>query len=84
MWNEEFTKKILVEHGFVQSIPDNFLFTKTTDLAFNVLHITETLAEAVRTIMDSCINNVPSKDIGNANYFLGLEISHTKSALVLS
>ncbi|KAK4402749.1 Retrovirus-related Pol polyprotein from transposon RE1 [Sesamum angolense] len=80
-WNEEFTTK-LQEFGFMQSSHDYCLFVKTTDsrlLALLVyvddILLTGSSLEEIQAVKSYLHDLFTIKDIGEARYFLGLEIA---------
>ncbi|KAL0439797.1 UNVERIFIED_CONTAM: Retrovirus-related Pol polyprotein from transposon RE1 [Sesamum latifolium] len=89
-WNLEFTIK-LQEYGFSQSANDHYLFTLATDLGsmFLLVYVDDILITGPSL---SDIQNVKVylhdlfsiKDLGNARYFLGLEIARNSSGTYLA
>ncbi|KAL2247810.1 UNVERIFIED_CONTAM: Retrovirus-related Pol polyprotein from transposon RE1 [Sesamum indicum] len=89
-WNSEFTEKIK-GLGFKQSKYDYCLFTNGTNNYFIALLIyvddiliavaTKGLIEEVKRYPD---NLFTVKDLGEAQYFLGLELSRSQKRLVVS
>ncbi|KAL0404611.1 UNVERIFIED_CONTAM: Retrovirus-related Pol polyprotein from transposon RE1 [Sesamum radiatum] len=80
-WNMEFTLK-LTEFGFVQSAHDRCLFTKPTTSGLLVLLVyiddillTGPSMDAIKIVKDYLHALFTIKDIGDARYFLGLEIA---------
>ncbi|KAL2248343.1 UNVERIFIED_CONTAM: Retrovirus-related Pol polyprotein from transposon RE1 [Sesamum indicum] len=89
-WNNEFTEKIK-ELGFTQSKYDYCLFAKGTTNNFIALLIyvddvlvaaaTKSLIEEVKRYLD---NLFTIKDLGEAQYFLGLELFRSQMGLIVS
>ncbi|KAL0402317.1 UNVERIFIED_CONTAM: Retrovirus-related Pol polyprotein from transposon RE1 [Sesamum latifolium] len=80
-WNLEFTFK-LEDYGFHQSAHDHCLFTKATDIGLLVLLvyvddilITGPSLSLIKEVKDHLHALFTIKDIGDARYFLGLEIA---------
>ncbi|KAL0354232.1 UNVERIFIED_CONTAM: Retrovirus-related Pol polyprotein from transposon RE2 [Sesamum angustifolium] len=85
-WNVEFTTK-LQEFGFMQSPNDYCLFVKTTDseiLALLVyvddILLTGSSLEEIQAVKCYLHDLFTIKDIGEARYFLGLEIARNSKA----
>ena len=89
-WNEKLVSA-LKEHGFVQSISDHSLFTKSKDDKFIalLLYVDEIV------LIGNCINEIEQfkvflktkfniKDLGSLKYFLGIEVVRTGDDLCLS
>ncbi|KAL0315371.1 UNVERIFIED_CONTAM: Retrovirus-related Pol polyprotein from transposon RE1 [Sesamum radiatum] len=89
-WNLEFTIK-LEAYGFVQSAHDYCLFTMITDFCRmfllvyvdNILITGPSLSE-IQKVKSYLYNLFTIKDLGDARYFLGLEISRNSSSTYLA
>ncbi|KAK4391437.1 Retrovirus-related Pol polyprotein from transposon RE2 [Sesamum angolense] len=89
-WNLEFTVK-LEAYGFVQSAHDYCLFTMITDFGRmfllvyvdNILITGPSLSE-IQKVKSYHYNLFTIKDLGDARYFLGLEISRNSSSTYLA
>ncbi|KAL0302581.1 UNVERIFIED_CONTAM: Retrovirus-related Pol polyprotein from transposon RE2 [Sesamum angustifolium] len=89
-WNLELTTK-LQNFGFSQSTYENCLFIKSSDSEFTALLVyvddilltgnSESALHAVRDYLDDLFT---IKDLGQAKYFLGLELAHSLHGLQVS
>ncbi|KAL0374745.1 UNVERIFIED_CONTAM: Retrovirus-related Pol polyprotein from transposon RE2 [Sesamum radiatum] len=89
-WNAEFTLKI-TEYGFVQSAHDHCLFTKSTPqgLMALLLYVDDILITGpsisdIQTVKNYLHALFTIKDIGDARYFLGLEIARNSTGLYVA
>ncbi|KAL0387499.1 UNVERIFIED_CONTAM: Retrovirus-related Pol polyprotein from transposon RE1 [Sesamum radiatum] len=89
-WNLELTTKFL-NFGFSQSTHENYLFIKSSDSEFTALLVyvddilltgnSESALHAVRDYLDDLFT---IKDLGQAKYFLGLELARSSHGLQVS
>ncbi|KAL2232872.1 UNVERIFIED_CONTAM: Retrovirus-related Pol polyprotein from transposon RE1 [Sesamum indicum] len=89
-WNEEFTNKIR-EFGFEQCSHDHCLFIKGTDTSLIALLIyvddiliTAASESSIITVKDYLDDLFTVKHLGNAKYFLGLELARSTEGLVVT
>ncbi|KAL2241039.1 UNVERIFIED_CONTAM: Retrovirus-related Pol polyprotein from transposon RE1 [Sesamum indicum] len=89
-WNEEFTNKIR-KFGFEQCSHDHCLFTKGTDTNLIALPIyvddiliTAASENSIITVKDYLDDLFTVKHLGNAKYFLGLELARSPEGLVVT
>ncbi|KAL2227627.1 UNVERIFIED_CONTAM: hypothetical protein Sindi_2121400 [Sesamum indicum] len=87
-WNHEFTEKIKAL-GFIQSKYAYFLFTKGTNSQFVALLfyvddilVTATIKDYIQEVRRYQDDNV--EDLGEAKYFLGLELSRSQQGRVVT
>ncbi|KAL0353608.1 UNVERIFIED_CONTAM: Retrovirus-related Pol polyprotein from transposon RE1 [Sesamum angustifolium] len=89
-WNLELTTKLL-DFGFSQSTHEHCLFIKSSDSEFTALLVyvddilltgnSESALHAVRDYLDDLFT---IKDLGQAKYFLGLELARSSHGLQVS
>ncbi|KAL2238109.1 UNVERIFIED_CONTAM: Retrovirus-related Pol polyprotein from transposon RE1 [Sesamum indicum] len=89
-WNVEFTLR-LTEFGFVQSAHDHCLFTKSTSSGIMTLlvYVDDTLVTAptmddIQKVKQYLHDLFTIKDMGDARYFLGLEIARNSTGLYVA
>ncbi|KAL0409200.1 UNVERIFIED_CONTAM: Retrovirus-related Pol polyprotein from transposon RE1 [Sesamum radiatum] len=89
-WNVELTQQ-LTAFGFTQSAYDHCLFTKPTDLRLMTflvyvddILITALSLIAIQTTKDYLHTLFTIKDIGEARYFLGLEIARNSDGIYVA
>ncbi|KAL2230490.1 UNVERIFIED_CONTAM: Retrovirus-related Pol polyprotein from transposon RE1 [Sesamum indicum] len=89
-WNVEFTLK-LIAYGFAQSVHDHCLFVKpsSSGLMAMLVYVDDILMtgpslDDIGRVKQYLYNLFTIKDIGNARYFLGLEIAHSTSDLYMA
>ncbi|KAL2237900.1 UNVERIFIED_CONTAM: Retrovirus-related Pol polyprotein from transposon RE2 [Sesamum indicum] len=89
-WNVKLTAK-LTDFGFTQSAYDHCFYTKKTDnglLALLVyvddIIVTTPSLELIQIVKDYLHSLFTIKDLGNARYFLGLEIARSSDGLYLA
>ncbi|KAL0409675.1 UNVERIFIED_CONTAM: Retrovirus-related Pol polyprotein from transposon RE1 [Sesamum radiatum] len=89
-WNVELTVK-LKEFGFLQSAHDHCLFTKRTAAGLMALMVyvddilvTGPCLEDIDTVKDYLHNLFTIKDMGDARYFLGLEIARSSTGIYVA
>lgn len=89
-WNLEFCRK-LFDIGFVQSHSDHFLFTCETGDSFVCLLVyvddvlvTSPLITIINEVKAYLHSTFTIKDLGEAKYFLGIEIARSEEGIVLS
>ncbi|KAL0406498.1 UNVERIFIED_CONTAM: Retrovirus-related Pol polyprotein from transposon RE2 [Sesamum latifolium] len=89
-WNLEFTVK-LEAYGFVQSAHDYCLFTMVTDQGriFLLVYVDDILITGpslfeIQKVKSYLHNLFTIKDLGDARYFLGLEIARNSSGTYLA
>ena len=88
-WYEKLTF-VLLHHHYVQASSDHSLFIKKTDQSITVLLVYvddiilagDSLSEShhIKTVLDDLFK---IKDLGQLKYFLGIEVSHSKSGISL-
>jgi hypothetical protein len=89
-WYEKLTA-LLIQEGYQQSTVDYSLFTLNIDNEFTTLSIyvddvilagtSLTEFTRIKAILDI---NFCIKDLGELKYFLGLEVAHSKSGIIIS
>ncbi|XP_050156292.1 uncharacterized mitochondrial protein AtMg00810-like [Malus sylvestris] len=89
-WNERFTT-FLSTLGFTNTYSDSSLFVKQVHSKIVILLlyvddiiITGTASNAIQDVIDSLTVEFKIKDLGDLHYFLGIQISKTKTGLFLS
>lgn len=89
-WNIKFTE-CLLQDGFIQSNAYYSLFTKHTDLGFIVvlvyvddIIIRSENKDLIDQFKASLSSHFKLKDLGNLQYFLGLEIARPSQGIVIS
>ena len=86
-WYEKLTS-LLVQNGYTQAASNHSLFTKTTSFSFTFLlvYVDDVILAGTSLSEFSFIKNIlhtsfQIKDLGQLKYFLGLEVSHSKSGI---
>ncbi|KAL2226394.1 UNVERIFIED_CONTAM: Retrovirus-related Pol polyprotein from transposon TNT 1-94 [Sesamum indicum] len=89
-WNEEFTNKIS-EFGFVQCSHDHCLFVKGSGMNLVALLVyvddilvTSTSKNSIMNVKNYLDKHFSVKHLGNAKYFLGLEMARSEEGLVVT
>ncbi|KAK6123626.1 hypothetical protein DH2020_042625 [Rehmannia glutinosa] len=89
-WNTEFCSKLLA-YGFTQSVHDHCLFTKHTDSSslFLLVYVDDVLVtgsnpEDIKLLKHHLDSLFTIKDLGEAKYFLGLELARTGDGIYLN
>ncbi|KAL0397063.1 UNVERIFIED_CONTAM: Retrovirus-related Pol polyprotein from transposon TNT 1-94 [Sesamum calycinum] len=89
-WNAELTLKLL-DFGFKQSAHDHCMFTKNTSTGFIALlvYVDDILLTAptlglIQSVKDYLHSLFTIKDLGEARYFLGLEIARSSDGLYVA
>ncbi|KAL2237379.1 UNVERIFIED_CONTAM: Retrovirus-related Pol polyprotein from transposon RE1 [Sesamum indicum] len=86
-WNHEFTTKLLA-YGFLQSPNDHCLFSKSvgSDKIFLLVYVDDVLISSSADHLIQPVKNYlhglfTIKDLGQAHYFLGLEIARSSNGI---
>ncbi|KAL2247193.1 UNVERIFIED_CONTAM: Retrovirus-related Pol polyprotein from transposon RE1 [Sesamum indicum] len=86
-WNHEFTTKLLA-YGFLQSPNDHCLFSKSVgfDKIFLLVYVDDVLISSsadhlIQPVKDYLHGLFTIKDLGQAHYFLGLEIARSSNGI---
>ncbi|KAL0406178.1 UNVERIFIED_CONTAM: Retrovirus-related Pol polyprotein from transposon RE2 [Sesamum latifolium] len=89
-WNAELTLK-LVDFGFTQSAHDHCLFTKATSAGIMALlvYVDDILVTAptvalIQSVKDYLHSFFSIKDLGDARYFLGLEVARNSDGIYVA
>lgn len=89
-WNEKLSD-FLITYGFTHSLADYALFTHKNGSQFNVVVVyvddillTGDNLSMIHSLKTALHDEFSIKDLGEAKYYMGLEISRTDSGVMLS